>query len=279
MEKKHVTKKNAMSKVAKEKERRISNKKIERLSKYWDVFPELKKSLFIPVDGQDYSIIKPKNVEDAIIKSKEIKKLRKTAMDLNKRYRDILYSEMVEHANDVDLDKLRQRVKREFKEAFKDIPLISPRTIGELVDKEWIFVEQTVNAIKTSGMMSVKDQFHFQYIMKHHIALELALEDYSLGCLSYSFQLTLDYINERNKNSKHTSKSQKSIDKLMKAIKENEEDIRTCAEKIEAELQKRLEKVTEEDIISDIQMIIVEIALIPHAQVFSLIHDISSKIK
>ena len=115
--------------------------------------------------------------------------------------------------------------------------------------------------------------------MKHHIALELALEDYSLGCLSYSFQLTLGYINERNKNSKLTSKSQKSIDKLMKAIKENEEDIRTCAEKIEAELQKRLEKVTEEDIISDIQMIIVEIALIPHAQVFSLIHDISSKIK
>lgn len=262
MEKKHVTKKNAMSKVAKEKERRISNKKIERLSKYWDVFPELKKSLFIPVDGQDYSIIKPKNVEDAIIKSKEIKKLRETAMDLNKRYRDILYSEMVEHANDVNLDKLRQRVKREFKEAFKDIPLISPRTIGELVDKEWIFVEQTVNAIKTGGMMSVKDQFHFQYIMKHHIALELALEDYSLGCLSYSFQLTLDYINERNKNSKHTSKSQKSIDKLMKAIKENEEDIRTCVEKIEAELQKQLEKVTEADIISDIKIIILELSLI-----------------
>ena len=268
-----------MSKVAKVKERRISNKKIERLSKYWDIFPELKKSLFIPVDGQDYSIIKPKNVEAAIIKSKEIKKLRKTAMDLNKTYRDILYSEMVEHANDVDLDKLCKRVKREFKEAFKDIPLISPRTIGELVDKEWIFVEQTVNAIKTGGMMSVKDQFHFQYIMKHHIALELALEDYSLDCLSYSYQLTLDYINERNKNSKHTSKSQKSIDKLMKAIKENEEDIRTCAEKIEAELQKQLEKVTEADIISDIKIIILEIALIPHTQVFSLIHDISSKIK
>lgn len=149
------TKKNKTAVAAKTEECRISNKKIERLHKIWDSFPGLKKSLFLPVEGEDYSLIKSKDLRKTINSNAGVKRLKK-AIDSYVLGKGVsLALSLQDNPDDYYPVVLKQAIKDDIRHTYSTIPLINIPEIMKVIDQYWPLVEEYHKTIKDGGITAI----------------------------------------------------------------------------------------------------------------------------
>ena len=168
-----MEKKNKTANVAKTKERRISNKKVESLHKYWEVFPGLKEKLIVPVEGENYSLIKPKNVDKAVESNASVKKVHKKLDAFTTATAELLLSSLCNNSEDFNPEDIKKAIKRDAWQICSNLPVVNLREIQNRIEHYWPLAEEYYKACKDGGIMACKKHPLFFCAMKIAVAEEM----------------------------------------------------------------------------------------------------------
>ena len=165
-----MEKKNKTAKVAKTKERRISNKKVESLHKYWDAFPGLKRRLIQPVEGENYSLIKPKDIKKAVYANAGVKRVHKDLEAFTTKTAESLFS--LSNTED-HIEVVKTAIKHDAQQICSNLPLVNFCEISCRIDYYWPLAEEYYKACKDGGIMACKKHPLFLCVMKIAVAEEM----------------------------------------------------------------------------------------------------------
>ena len=238
------TKKNKTAVVAKTKERRISNKKVESFHKYWEAFPGLKKRLFLPVEGENYSIIKPKNVEKTVKSNASVKKAKEffDAFAFNKG--ESLAFSLKNNTEDGFPDILKNVIKNDVRLAYSDMPFINLRKMLKTIDFFWPLVEEYHKTYKDGGIMALTKHPLFISAAKCFLAEKMEKEE---SLKLYSCSAVVDYMFEKGKYVSFSDEDLELYRVLKKRCLYYEAEWELTDEEITAKLNRLIENLNENE--------------------------------
>ena len=231
------TKKNKTAVAAKTKERRISNKKVESLHKYWEAFPGLKERLFLPVEGEKYSLIKPKDICKPIYSNAGIKKMYEQVKAFKFKDSELLSALLNDNPEDSYPEVLKKTIKKEVRLAYSNMPLISVRKIQKVIDLYWPLVEEYHQTVKAGGMAAIKKHPLFISAAEIILAGEIEKEENLTG---FGVEAVL---NSAIKKTKYIPASEEEIYTTTLF----EEDMNMTDEEKTTMVNRHIENMTEED--------------------------------
>ena len=242
MEKQNKTQKSKTAKVAKTKERRISNKKVESLHKYWDAFPGLKKRLIQPVEGENYSLIKPKNVEKAVKSDKIVIEAHRSVGISSLLASETLLSMLNERFDDSVLEETKQIIKKEMQRRASRIPFVNRHKMLSDIDRCWPLVEEYHNTFKDGGQPACKEHPLFICYMKFLVADDMYKKsDNDNLLLHYVRKVYADFLAEKGKYVSLPDKQLCVIEKSKELYQGEEELWKPYEESVTTEVNKRIE--------------------------------------
>ena len=239
-----MEKKNKTAKVAKTKERRISNKKVESLHKYWEVFPGLKEKLIVPVEGENYSLIMPKDVRKAVLSSKIVEKTHHSIGLYSFVTSDMLFGVLNERFDDSVLEETKQMTKREMRRIAPHIPFVNRRKMLSDIDRYWPLVEEYHNTFKDGGQPACKKHPLFTCYMKFSVAQDMYGKNVNETLHSqYVRKLYSDFLAEKGKYVSLPDERLWAIEKT-KEYSQGKEDLwKPYEESVMTEVNKRIENL------------------------------------
>lgn len=238
------TKKNKTAVAAKTKERRISNKKVESLHKYWEAFPGLKERLFLPVEGEKYSLIKPKDICKPIYSNAGIKKMYEQVKAFKFKDSELLSALLNDNPEDSYPEVLKKTIKKEVRLAYSNMPLISVRKIQKVIDLYWPLVEEYHQTVKAGGMAALKKHPLFISAAEIILAGKIEKEENLTG---FGVEAVLNSAIEKTKYIP-ASEEEISFYKMMRDTTTLfEEDMNMTDEEKTTMVNRHIENMTEED--------------------------------
>lgn len=231
------------AKVAKAKEHRITNKKVESLHKYWEVFPGLKEKLIKPVEGENYSLIKPKDVEKAVYANADVKRFCEYASAVTFGIGTSLVFSLNHNKQDYIPEVMKNATKHEARQVSMDIPFVKWRNVLSVIETYWPLAEEYYKICKAGGIMACKKHPLFINYMRFSVADDLKEESEDIMPFShYCCMAYLDYVHEKNKYVS-LSEAEHEIIGFEKTLLDIEEDDKQIEETVMAEVYRRIEEL------------------------------------
>lgn len=240
-----MEKKNKTAKVTKTKERRITNKKVESLHKYWEAFPGLKKRLIIPVEGENYSLIKPKNVDKAVRAYASVKRAKEYVSAVSTSIGESLIFSLRHNAEECNLEVLKGNLKREARKITTDIPFFKWRSVYSAIDLYWPLAEEYQKTSKEGGIKALMKHPLFFSAAKFFLANKMEKEE-SLKLFLCSAIVDLFF-----EKAKYVPVSDGELE-LNKKLKEmnlsHEEEWKLTDEEITAKVNRHIDDLNEDEV-------------------------------
>lgn len=130
----------------------IPNSEIDKLQKYWDVFPQYKKRIFKPVAGKPYSMLTDKDLEGESMLSTDVNDFKMKFYDAFDGFADKMDDTLVEHLMDVKEMQAHDELSEEIFRRLADIPLINPYAIYQILSDQWPTIVNDIETIQTEGL-------------------------------------------------------------------------------------------------------------------------------
>lgn len=250
MEKQNKTQKSKTAKVAKTKERRISNKKVESLHKYWEAFPGLKRRLIQPVEGENYSLIKPKDIKNAVYANAGVKRAVEflNAFTFNKG--ESLISSLNYNTDDLFPEILKRSIKNDARLVHSNMPFINLREILKGIDLYWpLAVEYQKICKDGGGIMACKKQPLFISAMKYSLTRELFgnWEDSKIP-FDYYNKTYMDLLDEKAKFVFYPEGQLKYNEDIKRHLQKKLENLKQYDEIVTTEVNRRIDNLDETEI-------------------------------
>lgn len=244
MEKQNKTQKSKTAKVAKTKERRISNKKVESLHKYWEAFPGLKRRLIHPVEGENYSLIKPKNVEKAVYSNASVKKYKEWTEAITSNIGESLVFSLNHNKEDFIPEMMKHATKRNASIYSYEIPFINRRKALDIIERFWPLAEEYRRICMDEGIMACKKHPLFIKAMKCKVANEMEKEVENKFLLSlYNTKVYVDLIMEKRNYTSLPGSDHSTKDVINKLLQDTEETFKEIEETVTSEVEKRIKNL------------------------------------
>ena len=134
----------------------IPNSEIDKLQKYWEVFPLLKKRLFAPIPGKAYSQRKDEDVLGAFMLSEDAHVFKNQVYDAVEGLPEKMDNVLVEHVMTVKEMQAHDELAAEIFHRFEDIPLVDCYRIYQLLSNQWQMIVNDIETIQTEGLDAVR---------------------------------------------------------------------------------------------------------------------------
>ena len=134
----------------------IPNSEIDKLQKYWEVFPLLKKRLFAPIPGKAYSQRKDEDVLGAFMLSEDAHVFKNQVYDAVEGLPEKMEDVLVEHVMTVKEMQAHDELAAEIFHRFEDIPLVDCYRIYQLLSNQWQMIVNDIETIQTEGLDAVR---------------------------------------------------------------------------------------------------------------------------
>ncbi|MBS6115077.1 type I restriction-modification system subunit M [Thomasclavelia spiroformis] len=128
---------------------------IDKLKNYWQVFPNLKISLFNKKDGP-YVEITNKNIKDTIKNNEEIQNFKRNFAEQLKNYTDYLKSELLKNIKNITISKEENILSEKLFECLETIPLVDKYEAYQILDDEWQKIAIDLEIIQTEGYDAIR---------------------------------------------------------------------------------------------------------------------------
>lgn len=235
-----MEKKNKTANVAKTKERRISNKKVESLHKYWEVFPGLKEKLIVPVEGENYSLIKPKIVSKAVRATASVKRKKEYFSDVTFGIGEMLISSLSLNTIDNYPDILKNFIMREAQRISMDIPFVKWSDIHDVIDSYWPLAQEYHKTYKDGGFMAIMKHPLFISAVKLTVANEIEKER---SLTLYGINAYVDLRLEKGKYVSFSDFDNKVCSFLKELCLSHEKEWKISDETLTTEVNRRIENL------------------------------------
>ena len=134
----------------------IPNSEIDKLQKYWEVFPLLKKRLFAPIPGKAYSQRKDEDVLGAFMLSEDAHVFKNQVYDAVEGLPEKMEDVLVEHVMTVKEMQAHDELAAEIFHRFEDIPLVDCYRIYQLLSNQWQMIVNDIETIQAEGLDAVR---------------------------------------------------------------------------------------------------------------------------
>lgn len=235
----------------------IPVRKIDELQTYWETFPRLKESLFIPT-SEHMAALKADDVKACIEQHTDtqvfVQQFSKAFVDFNTTLRDRLIEQMLTLNISMEKDSLSGDIFRRL----ADVPLIDKYEAYQLLDNEWQSISPDLEMLQTEGFDAAKQvdaymvtkkkngkdievqegwEGHilpFKLVREVHLATELkslADKENRLADIMAEYEELLDAMSEEAKDSDITNDTKDAFvnAEVIKVAKEIKAEIRDGA--------------------------------------------------
>lgn len=125
---------------------RISDVDLEKFNGYWELFPDLKSSIFTAEDN--YNTFKPESVREIVFADKGINKYIADVGEVSSIFRDYLVKELL--GDSVD-NKVYDKIKNELFSLYGDIELLDKYSVYQAFVDEWNIIDEDLIRTKSEG--------------------------------------------------------------------------------------------------------------------------------
>lgn len=209
----------------------IPKTEINKLNNYFDVFPNLKKDLFKPLNSEYYQV-KVDNISDFINNHSDIKQFKESFKKSFDNFDDYLKSELIDNCETVDINSEEQKLSNAIFGRFDSIKLIDKYKAYQILDNEWNKISGDLELIQNEGIDACRKVAPIYETKKkgdretqvqvgsqgHIIPFEL-IEDYKLTDLKNKIET------QSNRVSEIDSEIQEVLDEL---TEDDKSEIETC---------------------------------------------------
>lgn len=134
----------------------IPNSEIDRLQKYWEVFPLLKKRLFTPLPGKPYSQRTEEDVLGATMLSSDVHDFKDQFFDAIDGLADKIDNVLVENVMTVKEMQAHDELAAEIFRRLENIPLVDCYRVYQLLSNKWQTIVNDIETIQTEGLDAVR---------------------------------------------------------------------------------------------------------------------------
>ena len=134
----------------------IPNSEIDKLQKYWDVFPLLKKRLFTPIPGKAYSRRTDEDVLGAFMLSSDAHDFKDQFFDAIDGLADKMDNVLVENVMTVKEMQAHDELAAEIFRRLENIPLVDCYRVYQLLSNQWQMIVNDIETIQTEGLDAVR---------------------------------------------------------------------------------------------------------------------------
>ena len=130
----------------------IPNCEIDKLQKYWDVFPEFKKAIFKPIEGKPYSLLTEKDLDEIAGESPDIVRFRNKYDAAFESLEDKMENVLIDHMMDVKEMQVFDELSADIFRRLKDIALVDPYSIYQILSDHWLTIINDIEILQTEGL-------------------------------------------------------------------------------------------------------------------------------
>ena len=134
----------------------IPNSEIDKLQKYWEVFPLLKKRLFTPIPGKAYSRRTDEDVLGAFMLSSDAHEFKDQFYNAIDGLSDKMDNVLVENVMTVKEMQAHDELAAEIFHRLKNIPLVDCYSVYQLLSNQWQMILNDIETIQTEGLDAVR---------------------------------------------------------------------------------------------------------------------------
>ena len=134
----------------------IPNSEIDKLQKYWEVFPLLKKRLFTPIPGKAYSRRTDEDVLGAFMLSSDAHDFKDQFFDAIDGLADKMDNVLVENVMTVKEMQAHDELAAEIFRRLENIPLVDCYRVYQLLSNQWQMIVNDIETIQTEGLDAVR---------------------------------------------------------------------------------------------------------------------------
>ena len=134
----------------------IPNSEIDKLQKYWEVFPLLKKRLFTPIPGKAYSRRRDEDVLGAFMLSSDAHEFKDQFYDAIDGLADKMDNVLVENVMTVKEMQAHDELAAEIFHRLENVPLVDCYRVYQLLSNQWQMIVNDIETIQTEGLDAVR---------------------------------------------------------------------------------------------------------------------------
>ena len=134
----------------------IPNSEIDRLQKYWEVFPLLKKRLFTPLPDKPYSQRTEEDMLGATMLSSDVHDFKDQFFDAIDGLADKIDNVLVENVMTVKEMQAHDELAAEIFRRLENIPLVDCYRVYQLLSNKWQTIVNDIETIQTEGLDAVR---------------------------------------------------------------------------------------------------------------------------
>ena len=133
----------------------IPNSEIDKLQRFWEVFPEYKKTTFKPLEGKPYSTLF-EYWEKACAESPDIQTFWNNYDNAFEGFADKMYDVLVEHLMEVKEMQAHDELAADIFRRLENIPLVDRYAIYQIMSDQWSTIVNDIETIQTEGLEAVR---------------------------------------------------------------------------------------------------------------------------
>jgi type I restriction enzyme M protein len=133
----------------------IPNSEIDKLQKYWDVFPEYKKTAFKPIEGKPYSTLF-EYWKEASVESPDIQAFDDCYVHAFEGFAEKMDDVLVEHLMEVKEMQAHDELAADIFRRLENVPLVDPYAIYQILSDQWSMIVNDIETIQTEGLDAVR---------------------------------------------------------------------------------------------------------------------------
>lgn len=130
----------------------IPNSEIEKLNKYFEVFPTLKEELFKEKQDKQYSVLIHENIEEIINNNVDVKSFKTKYEDLFNDMQAFLHDELISNLLNVTIYREENVIADYIFNKLSFVPIIDKYEAYQLLDDSYKIISQDLEIIQSEGI-------------------------------------------------------------------------------------------------------------------------------
>ena len=130
----------------------IPNSEIDKLQKYWDVFPEFKKKILLPIEGMPYSKLTDEDIDTIAEESPDVKDFWDKLNNAIDGFEDKMLDVLITHMMEVKEMQAHDELAADLFHRVENIPLIDRYAVYQKLSDQWPMIVNDIEILQTEGI-------------------------------------------------------------------------------------------------------------------------------
>ena len=132
----------------------IPKEEVNALNEYWDVFPNLKETLFKETNSK-YVELKVEDIKESVKQNNDVKDFEEQFKNAFDSFGGFLKQNLIVDINNVQITKEEEIITEDVFNRLVNVPLIDKYKAYQLIDEEWHEVSTDLEMIQTEGVSCI----------------------------------------------------------------------------------------------------------------------------